>query len=112
GGFEGAAMQAPPGRRLRKTLVRAGFSVGTVTALSVAVVAGTSVASPAGYGKAVSSALMSHRQRVNHSNTGATHSPEVLRQLAGWTGGPKGSDPTGRKPEGTKAEGTKPEGAK
>jgi len=96
-------MQAPPGRRLRKILVRAGFSVGTVTALSVAVVAGTSVTSPAGYGKAVSSAQTSHRQRVNHSNTGATHSPEVLRQLAGWTGGPKGSDPTGSKPEGTRA---------
>jgi GH25 family lysozyme M1 (1,4-beta-N-acetylmuramidase) len=54
---------------------------------------GTSAVSPAGYGKTVSSAHASHRQRVNHSNTGATHSPEVLRQLAGKPAGPKGSDP-------------------
>src|SRR5215510_5891940 len=29
------------------------------------------------------------RQRVNHFNVGATHSPKVLRQLAGWHKGSK-----------------------
>lgn len=76
-------MRAMRRRRVRMFMMRAVLGGLTLTALSAAIVAGTGALSPAGYGRAVSSALTSHQQRVSHFNVGATHSPEVLRQLAG-----------------------------
>ena len=86
-------MRDRTGRRLRTILLRAGFSVATVTALCVAVVTGSSASSPTDFGKKVPSrAAAVHRQRVNHSNTGATHSPQVLRMLAAGPASPQ-TDP-------------------
>jgi GH25 family lysozyme M1 (1,4-beta-N-acetylmuramidase) len=75
-------------RRSQMVAIRAGVGVVMVAALSVAVVGATSGVSSAGRHRPEYSALKAHphRQRVNHSNTGATHSPRVLRELAGWAG--------------------------
>jgi GH25 family lysozyme M1 (1,4-beta-N-acetylmuramidase) len=74
--------------QLRKTVLRVGVGVAMVAALSVAAVAGTAAVSSAGRNRPVSSALKHHRyrQRVNHFNVGATHSPRVLHMLAGSSG--------------------------
>src|SRR5690349_20316006 len=79
------------GPQLRKTVLRVGLGLVMVTALSVAVVAGTAAISSAGRSRTVSSAVKHHRhrQRVSHFNVGATHSPRVLRHLAGWQGNSK-----------------------
>jgi GH25 family lysozyme M1 (1,4-beta-N-acetylmuramidase) len=75
--------------QLRKTVLRAGLGLVMVTALSVAVVAGTAAISSAGRSHTVHSAKRhAPRQRVNHFNVGATHSPRVLRELAGSPGRP------------------------
>jgi GH25 family lysozyme M1 (1,4-beta-N-acetylmuramidase) len=79
------------GPQLRKNALRVGLGLVMVAALSVAVVASTAAISSAGRGRTVSSAVKHHRhrQRVSHFNVGATHSPRVLRQLAGQSGIPK-----------------------
>jgi GH25 family lysozyme M1 (1,4-beta-N-acetylmuramidase) len=79
------------GPQLRKTVLRVGLGLVLVAALSVGVVAGTAAISSAGRNRTVSSAVKHHRprQRVSHFNVGATHSPRVLRQLAGRSGMPK-----------------------
>jgi len=91
-------MWALRGWRPPKIAVRVGFGVVMVAGLSVAAVAETNAVSSAGRYHEHSSAgryhehhseLKSHRQRVNHFNVGATHSPKVLRQLAGWHKGSK-----------------------
>jgi GH25 family lysozyme M1 (1,4-beta-N-acetylmuramidase) len=78
-------------RRLQLIALRAGVGVVLVAALSVAVVGATTGVSSAGRHRPAYSELKVHRhwQRVNHSNTGATHSPRVLRELAGWSDGSK-----------------------
>ena len=68
-----------------KTALRVGLGLVMVAALSAAVVASTASISSAGRSRTVSLAVKHHRhrQRVSHFNVGATHSPRVLRQLAG-----------------------------
>ncbi|HET7247309.1 MAG TPA: ricin-type beta-trefoil lectin domain protein [Streptosporangiaceae bacterium] len=59
----------------------------TVAALSVAALADTSAGSSAhGHTTAVAK---HHRQRVSHFNVARTHSPKLLRELAGHPGKPK-----------------------
>jgi GH25 family lysozyme M1 (1,4-beta-N-acetylmuramidase) len=79
--------------------MRIGLGVVMVAALSGAAVAATAAVSSGGPGHAYARQLNAHRyprelkahwQRVNHFNVGATHSPRVLRQLAGWGKGAKG----------------------
>ncbi|HEY2305501.1 MAG TPA: ricin-type beta-trefoil lectin domain protein [Streptosporangiaceae bacterium] len=59
----------------------------TVAALSVAAVAETSAGSSAHGRHVASTTAKHHRQRVSHFNVAATHSPKVLRELAGHPGG-------------------------
>jgi len=81
-------MRALPGWRLPRVVISVGLGVVTVAALSVAAVAATSAGS-SGHGRhAAASAAKRHRQRVSHFNVAATHSPKVLRQLAGYADGP------------------------
>ncbi len=83
--------------RARITAGAAGLSA--VALLALPAVGGARTAVPAAgtgaspvTGGRPASALASPRQRVNHSNTAATHSPQVLRQLAsGATGTVHGS---------------------
>ena len=88
-------MWALRGWRPPKTVVRVGIGVVMAAALSVAVVAETTAASSAGRNHWRRAELTSHRQRVNHFNVGATHSPKLLRELAGghrrWKTGTLGS---------------------
>ncbi len=79
-------MWALPGGRLPRLVISIGLGVVTVAALSVAAVAETSARSP-GHGRLAASTVKHHRQRVSHFNVGATHSPKVLRELAGHPGG-------------------------
>jgi len=58
------------------------LGVAMAAALTVAVVAETTAASSAGPSHRRSEPKV-HRQRVNHFNVGATHSPKLLRQLRG-----------------------------
>jgi GH25 family lysozyme M1 (1,4-beta-N-acetylmuramidase) len=81
-------MWALPGGRLPGIVISAGLGVVTVAALSVAAVAETSAGSAA-HGRHAASAGVRHRQRVSHFNVGATHSPRILRELAGYAGHPK-----------------------
>ena len=76
-------MWALRGWRPPTTALRVGIGVVMAAALSVTVVAETTAASSAGRHHSRRSELLSHRQRVNHFNVGATHSPKLLRQLAG-----------------------------
>ena len=79
-------MRALPTRLLPRILTGvAGLGVVTLIAFSAADAAG-SAASPSAKHH---SQVHRHRQRVNHFNVGATHSPKVLRQLAGPDGGAK-----------------------
>ncbi len=79
-------MWALPGGRLPRIVISVGLGAATVAALSVAAVAETSAGSPA-HGHHAAAAAKRHRQRVSHFNVGATHSPKVLRELAGHPGG-------------------------
>jgi GH25 family lysozyme M1 (1,4-beta-N-acetylmuramidase) len=80
-------MWALPGGRLPRIVISVGVGVVTVAALSVAALADTSAGSSAhGHTTAV---VKHHRQRVSHFNVARTHSPKLLRQLAGHTGKPK-----------------------
>jgi GH25 family lysozyme M1 (1,4-beta-N-acetylmuramidase) len=88
-GIEGAAMWALRGRGLPKIVLGIGLGVAVVTAISVTAVAETAAVSHPRHARAAPRAPEKHRQPVNHFNVGATHSPTVLRQLAGWTGGPE-----------------------
>jgi GH25 family lysozyme M1 (1,4-beta-N-acetylmuramidase) len=85
--------------QLRKTVLRAGLALVMVAGLSVAVVAGTAAISSAGRSRAVHSVVkrQHHRQRVSHFNVGATHSPRVLRELAGLSGNSKRAPKRDRK---------------
>ena len=76
-------MRALRGWRPPMIVIRVGIGVVMAAALSVAVVAETTAASSAGRHHGRSSEPKSHRQRVNHFNVGATHSPKLLRQLHG-----------------------------
>jgi GH25 family lysozyme M1 (1,4-beta-N-acetylmuramidase) len=78
-----------PKIRLPKIVVRAGLAAVLVAALSVTAVAETTAAFSAGRDHEHGREHERYRQRVNHFNTGATHSPTVLRQLAGWGKGSK-----------------------
>ena len=80
-------MWALPGGRLPRIAISAGVGVVTVAALSVAAVAETSAGSA--HGRHAASAAGHHRQRVSHFNVARTHSPKVLRELAGHPGKPK-----------------------
>ena len=80
-------MWALPGGRLPRILISVGVGVVTVAALSVAAVAETSASSSA-HGRHAASAAK-HRQRVSHFNVARTHSPKLLRELAGHPGKPK-----------------------
>jgi GH25 family lysozyme M1 (1,4-beta-N-acetylmuramidase) len=80
-------MWALPGGRLPRIVISVGVGVVTVAALSVAALADTSAGSP--HGRHAASAAKHHRQRVSHFNVGRTHSPRVLRELAGHPGNPK-----------------------
>jgi GH25 family lysozyme M1 (1,4-beta-N-acetylmuramidase) len=75
-------MRVLRGWRPPKNVMRIGLGVVMAAALSVAVVAEATAASSAGrhHGRIEPK---SHRQRVNHFNVGATHSPKLLRQLRG-----------------------------
>jgi GH25 family lysozyme M1 (1,4-beta-N-acetylmuramidase) len=80
-------MWALPGGRLPRIVISVGVGVVTVAALSVAALADTAAGSSAhGHTTAVAK---HHRQRVSHFNVARTHSPKLLRQLAGHTGKPK-----------------------
>jgi GH25 family lysozyme M1 (1,4-beta-N-acetylmuramidase) len=80
-------MWALPGGRLPRIVISVGVGVVTVAALSVAALADTSAGSSAhGHTTAVAK---HHRQRVSHFNVARTHSPKLLRELAGHTGKPK-----------------------
>ena len=63
-----------------KNVMRVGLGVVMAAALTVAVVAETTAASSAGPSHRRIEPKV-HRQRVNHFNVGATHSPRLLRQL-------------------------------
>ncbi len=76
-------MRALRGWRPPMIVIRVGIGVVMAAALSVAVVAETTAASSAGRHHGRSFEPKSHRQRVNHFNVGATHSPKLLRQLHG-----------------------------
>src|SRR5690242_21148864 len=78
-------MWALPGGRLPRIVISVGLGVVTVAALSVAAFAETSSA----HGRHAAAAAKHHRQRVSHFNVAATHSPKILRQLAGHAGNPK-----------------------
>ena len=77
-------MWALPGGRLPRIVISVGLGVVTVAALSVAAVAETSAGSSA-HGRHAATPPR-HRQRVNHFNVARTHSPKVLRELAGHAG--------------------------
>lgn len=80
-------MRALPTRLLPRILTGvAGLGVVTLIAFSAADAAGSAAAPSAAKHH---SRVHRHRQRVNHFNVGATHSPKVLRQLAGPNGGAK-----------------------
>ncbi len=80
-------MWALPSRRLPRILTGvAGLGVVTLIAFSAADAAGSAAAPSAPKHHQQQSR---HRQRVNHFNVGATHSPKVLRQLAGFDGAAK-----------------------
>ena len=81
-------MWALPGWRLPRIVVSVGLGVAAVAALSVAAVAETSAGSSA-HGRHVATAAKLQRQRVSHFNVAATHSPKVLRELAGHAGDAK-----------------------
>ena len=83
-------MWALPGGRLPRIVMSVGLGVVTVAALSVTAVAETSAGSSA-HARHAASAAKRHRQRVSHFNVGATHSPKVLRELAGSAGSPAGT---------------------
>jgi GH25 family lysozyme M1 (1,4-beta-N-acetylmuramidase) len=78
-------MWALPGGRLPRLVISIGLGVVTVAALSVAAVAETSGSQ--GHGRHAASMAKRPRQRVSHFNVGATHSPKILRELAGHAGG-------------------------
>src|SRR6516165_147730 len=88
-------MWALPGGRLPKIVISAGVGVVTVAALSVAALADTpagssgSSAGSSGHGRLLAVAAKHHRQRVSHFNVARTHSPKLLRELAGHSGKPK-----------------------
>jgi GH25 family lysozyme M1 (1,4-beta-N-acetylmuramidase) len=82
-------MWARPGWRLPRIAISAGVGVVTVAAFSVAALAATSGGSP-GHRHHVAAAPKHHRQRVSHFNVGATHSPKVLKELAGSAGSTAG----------------------
>jgi GH25 family lysozyme M1 (1,4-beta-N-acetylmuramidase) len=82
-------MWALPGGRLPRIVISVGLGVVTVAGLSVAAVAETSAGSSA-HGRPMASAPSHHRQRVSHFNVGATHSPKILKELAGASGNPAG----------------------
>jgi GH25 family lysozyme M1 (1,4-beta-N-acetylmuramidase) len=88
-------MRALRGWRPPAIVVRAGIGIVMAAALSIAVVAETTVASSAGRSHGRSSEHKSHRQRVNHFNVGATHSPKLLRQLHGRLHGHDGAPNNG-----------------
>ena len=75
-------MRALRGWRPPMIVIRVGIGVVMAAALSVAVVAETTAASSAGRHHGRSFEPKSHRQRVNHFNVGATHSPP--RELGEW----------------------------
>ncbi len=81
-------MWALPGGRLPRIVISVGVGIAAVAALSVAAVAETSAGSSA-HGRHAASAAKRHRQRVSHFNVARTHSPKVLRELAGHPGDPK-----------------------
>jgi GH25 family lysozyme M1 (1,4-beta-N-acetylmuramidase) len=83
-------MWALPGRRLPRIVITSGLGIATVAALSVAAVAAETSAGSSAHGRHAAAAPKHHRQRVNHFNVRATHSPKVLRELAGSAGGPAG----------------------
>jgi GH25 family lysozyme M1 (1,4-beta-N-acetylmuramidase) len=89
-GLKEQMMWALPGGRLPTIVMSVGLGVVTVAALSVTAVAETSAGSSA-HARHAASAAKRHRQRVNHFNVGATHSPKVLRELAGSAGTPAGT---------------------
>ena len=80
-------MWALPGGRLPRIVISVGLGVVTVAALSVAALADTSAGSSA-HGHVVS-VVKHQRQRVSHFNVARTHSPKLLRELAGRAGNPK-----------------------
>jgi len=88
-------MWALPGGRLPRIVISVGVGVVTVAALSVAALADTSGGSSAtsggssAHGHLVAVAAKHHRQRVSHFNVARTHSPKLLRELAGHPGNPK-----------------------
>ena len=89
-------MWALPGGRLPRIVISVGIGVVTVAALSVAALAdtpagssGTSAGSSSAHGRLLASAAKHHRQRVSHFNVARTHSPKLLRELAGHPGKPK-----------------------
>jgi GH25 family lysozyme M1 (1,4-beta-N-acetylmuramidase) len=81
-------MWALPGGRLPRIVISVGVGIAAVAALSVAAVAETSAGSSA-HGRHATVAAKRHRQRVSHFNVARTHSPKVLRELAGHPGDPK-----------------------
>lgn len=88
-------MWALPGGRLPRIVISVGVGVVTVAALSVAALADSSAGSSgasagfAGHGRLMAVAAKHHRQPVSHFNVARTHSPKLLRELAGRTGKPK-----------------------
>src|SRR5215471_1494023 len=84
-----------PDGRLPKIVISVGVGVVTVAALSVAALADTpagssgSSAGSAGHGRLLAATARHHRQPVSHFNVARTHSPKLLRELAGHTGKPK-----------------------
>ena len=81
-------MWALPGGRLPRIVISVAAGIAAVAALSVAAVAATSAGSSA-HGRHATAAAKRHRQRVSHFNVARTHSPKVLRELAGHPGDPK-----------------------
>jgi hypothetical protein len=84
-------MWALPGGRLPRIVISVGVGVVTVAALSVAALADTSAGSAgsSAHGRLVAVAAKHHRQRVSHFNVARTHSPKLLRELAGHPGNAK-----------------------
>jgi GH25 family lysozyme M1 (1,4-beta-N-acetylmuramidase) len=80
-------MRALPTRRLPRILTcAAGLAVVGLIVFSAVDAAGSAAAPSAPKRHQQHHA---YRQPVNHFNVGAAHSPELLRQLAGWDGGTK-----------------------
>ncbi len=81
-------MWALPGGRLPRIVISVGAGAVTVAALSVAALADTSSGSPA-HGRLLAATAKHHPQRVSHFNVARTHSPKLLRELAGHPGNPQ-----------------------